>query len=303
MTETKKTLHHFLKYFPGHGASSPSYGRFAYEDMDRVLELVKKNDRYYSTTRIGRMELDGKRCISLYGKWIQIRRRNGEPFWNICKVRSHALPDFTDDDILKFVQFLRDNGVTVHLAEMDNQYITPLSEEKLGHIEEDTRGWCTTDSMSILAAQKMEQKWKREIIMSVETLETEIQGQKDNISEIQKEIDDMEKKKQQGLDEIEKQDESFEKQLEEFIAKKYGSSKPDDGKFYRILRPTDLSDELQVQMAALNKARSDNDIKNSELRVEQHEKLEEIEKLQKKVDQIEKRLESAKRFRDAYQKK
>lgn len=155
----------FLRSFNGHHSGvSASYGRFPFEQLEDVLKLVSNSN--YSQTRVDRAEVE--RFIAIRTmfppKYILLRRKNGEPFWNICLVASHVFEDFSNDDLYDFITFLKDNKIDVVLAKTKYEYIPPITEEESQKYIDSRAGYydSKTDSNNILETQKVELTWYKE---------------------------------------------------------------------------------------------------------------------------------------------
>lgn len=165
--QSKQEILPFLRTFYGHHSGvSNSYGRFPYEQLEAVLKLVNDDSKYLKTT-INRAEID--RFIAIRTmfptKYILLRRKNGEPYWNICLVKSHIFNDFDNDDLFNFITMLKDNKIDVILAKTRNEYIPPITEEESKkYLDPDVNKWDSiTDSNNILKVQEFELEWRREL--------------------------------------------------------------------------------------------------------------------------------------------
>ncbi len=164
----------YLRTFYGRDARSFSYARFPCEQLDLVLDCIRKSSSYGINEHIGMCQLDGKICVSRSSPAITyrqrnstqyccLRRKNGENCWNVSLLKSH-IGDFDKDTMTNFFQFLRENGVDLHTPNADLEYIQPMTDELVEKwTTEDTSGWCRIDNMTIREAEEMEKGWYEEI--------------------------------------------------------------------------------------------------------------------------------------------
>jgi len=174
---------------------------------------------------------------------MQFRRKNGEPFWNIAKVRSHVsdLQEFTDKEILEFIEFLKKNGIEVQMAKMDYERILPITEEEtIDYIEPDTKGWCTVDSISILESQKNEESWENDIIEGISESEKELSMIEDQLVEINEKRQRKKDEKQKVKDDFKIRCKNLEKKIEDWIAEK-----GKDSSFSFSALPDDIKEEAE----------------------------------------------------------
>ena len=158
-------LNKFLRIFAGHHKASCSYARFPYEQLDEVLECIKKSETFSYTEMIGIHELDGKICVSFHepctikSKWCCIRRKNGEDHWNIALINSHY-ENFNKMVMLNFFQFLKDNDIKLVLPQQKFEYILPVSKEEAEkYTDSEIRMWSRTNQITLIESQEDEKKW------------------------------------------------------------------------------------------------------------------------------------------------
>lgn len=159
-------MHSFLRTFNGRGTYSLSYARFPVEELDKVLAILVAN-KCWVTQRIGCYELDGKYCIvkqiDRKSCGFSIRRKNGEPCWNICLLNGNMHPNISFEDLADIFSLLKDGGVSLSLPKEHCEYIPPITKEEADkNRDEIVLLRHPVDKTNVEDAQVEELKWNNE---------------------------------------------------------------------------------------------------------------------------------------------
>lgn len=153
----------FLRTFSGHNRSAFVYARFPFEKLDKFKKFVKEND-YRLYNGLDRCELRGLICIEKNGRYMALRRYNGEAYWNITNIASTAYHDFSDVGIDIFLQFLQDAGIDLIVPKTDLEYIPPSDEAtREKYTDPECRGFGDTSNVKIHKIKAREKEWLKDL--------------------------------------------------------------------------------------------------------------------------------------------
>jgi hypothetical protein len=145
--------------------------RFPVDQFETVKELLKSMNFCYSN-KISVFEIEGKHVFTFYDSSARksysfcLRRKNGEPCWNICQTCIFRYHNTPDDVLLKIFASLKEKGIDLSLPKVNFEYIPPISTEeadKFRHPDYE-RAWCPVDSFDIEKAQEFEKGWYEDAI-------------------------------------------------------------------------------------------------------------------------------------------
>jgi hypothetical protein len=153
----------YPRYYPGAKQFAPSYARFPHDQLQKVLDILKQHEYSYND-RIGKQEMDGQiyflKNAGFLNRYATIRRKNGEPYWNITDLVFRDCAQFTDQMYSELFKILTTNGVDLVLPQKDWEYIPPITKEEAAKYTLEKAGpWTNTDSFTILQAQEVELEW------------------------------------------------------------------------------------------------------------------------------------------------
>lgn len=157
----------FLHMFYGQDdLSGGSYARFPVDELEKVKKILRDN-KISIDERIGCCELDGKMCATKLmlddsgwkSRGFAIRRKNGEPFWNICPLSCAYIPNMKFKNLEEIFLILKENGVLLTLPSYDFEPIPRVSVEEANKHRSDIRGWSIVDSIDIEESLKIEKIW------------------------------------------------------------------------------------------------------------------------------------------------
>ena len=157
----------FLRVFAGQIGRGCSMARFPVEQFDKVHDLLTKTLKLSYSTRIGVCELDGYHVYTSYDN-VQnknvsfcIRRKNGEPFWNICDACISRYGSFSDEKLNKIFNGLKEIGVDLSLPSINFEYIPPIPSDVADKYRvADYNKWMSkVDPITIEEVQEMEKRW------------------------------------------------------------------------------------------------------------------------------------------------
>ena len=122
----------FLRTFMGQYGRLCSLARFPVEEFENVKKLLDTMKWRY-TNNIGSAEYKGYHAFTHYDHMSRksfsfcLRRKNGEPYWNICQSDCDYYIATPDDVLLDVFSSLKKGGATLVLPSVNFEYISPIT--------------------------------------------------------------------------------------------------------------------------------------------------------------------------------